>query len=88
MVIQYHTEEQITYRKTPITALVSEYVEGERLNDFLYRQPGKRLSSFQAVHLLYALTVGIEEIHNLREYLETMRWPLPYIRIELSFLML
>jgi len=52
MIIQYHTEEQIAYRKTPITVLISEYVEGELLNDFLYRQPGKRLSSFQAVHLL------------------------------------
>ena len=68
MVIQYHTEEQITYRKIPITVLVSEYVEGELLSDFLYRQPGKRLSSFQALHLLYALAVGIEEIHHLREY--------------------
>ena len=68
MVIHYHTEEQITYRKTPITVLVSEYVEGELLSDFLCHQPGKRLSSFQAIHLLHALAVGIEEIHRLGEY--------------------
>jgi serine/threonine protein kinase len=68
IVIQYHTEEYMTYRKTPITVLVSEYVEGELLSDFLHRQPGRRLSPFQALHLLHALAVGIEEIHHLREY--------------------
>jgi len=68
IVIQYHTEEQIIYRKTPITVLVSEYIEGELLSDFLNRQPGRRLSPFQAIHLLHALIVGIEEIHHLREY--------------------
>lgn len=68
MVIQYHTEEQISYRKTPITVLVSDYVEGQLLSDFLRHQPGKRLSPFQAVHLLHALALGIEQIHHLREY--------------------
>lgn len=68
IVIQYHTEELITYRKIPITVLVSEYIEGELLSDFLNRQPGRRLSPFQAAHLIHALTVGIEEIHHLREY--------------------
>ena len=68
IVIQYHTEEQITYRNTPITVLVSEYVEGDLFSNFLKKQPGKRLSPFQALHLLHALTKGIEEIHNLREY--------------------
>lgn len=68
IVIQYHTEEQITYLKTPITVLVSEYVEGELFSNFLKKQPGKRLSPFQALHLLHALTKGIEEIHNLKEY--------------------
>ena len=68
IIIQYHTEEQITYRKTPITILVSDYVEGELLSDFLKRQPGQRLSPFQAIHLLHALAVGIEEIHLLHEY--------------------
>jgi serine/threonine protein kinase len=68
IVIQYHTEDQITYLKTPVTVLVSEYVEGDLLNNFLNRQPAKRLSPFQAIHLLHALTKGIEEIHNLTEY--------------------
>ena len=68
IVIQYHTQETITYEGEPVTFLVSEYVEGELLSDFLKRQPGKRLDPFQGLHLLYALASGIESIHHLREY--------------------
>jgi hypothetical protein len=68
IVIHYHTEETVLIRRTPITVLVSEYVEGELLTDFLARQPGGRLSSFPALHLLDALIRGIECIHRLREY--------------------
>ncbi|MCB9030175.1 MAG: protein kinase [Deltaproteobacteria bacterium] len=68
IVIQYHTQETITFRKEAMNFLVSEYVEGELLSDFLKRQPGKRLSSFQGLHLLYYLSAGIESIHHLREY--------------------
>lgn len=68
MVIQYHTSETICYRKIPVTILVSEFVEGELLYDFLKRQPGRRLTPFQALHLLHALAKGIECIHTLKEY--------------------
>ncbi len=68
MVIHYHTEEVITFRRIPITVLVSEYVEGDILTEFLKRQPGGRLHHFQALHLLYALVVGLECIHQHREY--------------------
>jgi tRNA A-37 threonylcarbamoyl transferase component Bud32 len=68
IVIQYHTRETITYRGSPITLLVSEFVEGELLSVFLERQPGKRLTPFQGLHLLHALTTGIECIHLMKEY--------------------
>jgi tRNA A-37 threonylcarbamoyl transferase component Bud32 len=68
IVIHYHTEETVLIRRTPITVLVSEYVEGELLTDFLERQPGGRLHPFQGLHLLHALVEGIECIHRLREY--------------------
>ena len=68
ILIQYYTEETITYRRLPITFLVSEYVEGELLSDFLKRQSGGRISPFQALHLLHSLVTGIEGIHRLREY--------------------
>lgn len=68
IVIQYYNQETIIRSNTPITLLVSEFVEGELLKDFISRQPGKRLSAFQAVHLLHALAVGIECIHTMGEY--------------------
>jgi serine/threonine protein kinase len=68
ILIQYHTQETINYLGVPVTFVVSEYVEGELLSDFLRRQPGKRLDAFQAMHLLHALASGIESIHHLREY--------------------
>jgi serine/threonine protein kinase len=68
IIIQYYTEETIKFRGSWITVLVSEYVEGDLLSEFLKRQPGKRLNPFQAVHLLHALVVGIESVHRLREY--------------------
>lgn len=68
ILIQYHTQETISFRQRPTTFLVSEYVEGELLSDYLKRQPGKRLTAFQALHLLHALASGIESIHHAREY--------------------
>ncbi len=68
IVVQYHTEETVIIRRTPITVLVSEYVEGEMLSDFLARQPGRRLQPYPALHLLYSLASGIADIHRRREY--------------------
>jgi serine/threonine protein kinase len=68
IVIHYQTEETVLIRRTPITVLVSEYVEGELLTRFLERQPGGRLQPFQALHLLHALVEGLEPVHRLREY--------------------
>jgi serine/threonine protein kinase len=68
IVIQYHGSETFVFRRQPITMLISEFVEGEMLVDFLRRMPRKRLSPFAGMHLLHALAVGLEEIHRLREY--------------------
>ncbi len=68
LLIQYHTKEIFFYRRLPVTVLISEFVEGAPLSEFLRSLPGKRLSPYPALHLLYALTRGIEEIHLLNEY--------------------
>jgi len=68
ILIQYHSRELIRYRRTPITFLVSDYVEGELLTDFVNRHPGKRLPPFEALHLLHSLASGLECIHKLGEY--------------------
>lgn len=68
IVIQYHTQEVITYKGVQVTALISEYVEGELLADYIARQSGKRLTLFQGIHLLHALIAGVESIHGVGEY--------------------
>jgi RIO-like serine/threonine protein kinase len=68
MVIRYHHSESFRYRGVPVVALISELVEGEILEEFVRRQPGRRLRSFEALHLLHALVSGVEEIHLQREY--------------------
>lgn len=68
ILIQYLTQGKILFKGVPITYLVSEYVNGDPLEDFLKRQKGGRLSPFQALHLLHSLARGLDEIHNLKEY--------------------
>lgn len=68
IVIQYHHSEVFRHRETPITCLISEYVDGILLHDFVARHPHKRLPAFEALHMIYALARGLEEVHNLREY--------------------
>ncbi len=68
IIIQYHHSEEFRHRGHPITVLISELVEGELLEDFVRRQRNRRLEPFEALHLLHAITEGVEQIHNLGEY--------------------
>jgi len=68
ILIQYFSQDTILYRGVPITFLVSDFIEGELLSAYINRQPGKRLTAFQALHLLHALAKGMETIHHMREY--------------------
>lgn len=66
--IQYSSQESMTFSGVSVTMLISEYVEGELLGQFIERQPGKRINSFEALHLLHSLAAGIECIHAMGEY--------------------
>jgi serine/threonine protein kinase len=69
IIIQYHHRGVARLRKKKqVEFLVSDFVDGEMLSSFLARQKKKRLSSFEALHLFYALTLGVEQIHFLGEY--------------------
>lgn len=68
VVIKYVGRERAEVRGAEVTVLISEFVEGEILNLFLRRQPKGRLPPFQAMHLLYALAKGMEDVHRAGEY--------------------
>lgn len=68
ILIQYYSQDEFMLRGHPITVMISEYVEGVPLARFLESQQGKRLTPFQALHLLHELADGVARIHQSREY--------------------
>lgn len=68
VLIHYHTQETITFKKSPLVVLISEYIEGILLSEFVKFFPGNRLTPYTALHLLYALSKGLEEVHLMKEY--------------------
>ena len=68
IITQYHHRDIARVRRDTVEILVSDLAEGEMLSAYLKKQPRKRLTSFEALHLLYALAAGMEPIHFLGEY--------------------
>lgn len=68
ILMQYHHQEVTWVRRRKVTVVVSELVEGKKLSEFLAQQPRQRLTTFEALHVLYALARGIAPIHARGEY--------------------
>ncbi|RME41485.1 MAG: serine/threonine protein kinase [Planctomycetota bacterium] len=68
IVIQYHHSVPIRFKGHEITCLISELVEGKLWSRHVADAPGKRLPLYEALHLLYALVCGLEQIHRANEY--------------------
>ena len=68
ILMQYHHQETAVVRKKKVVVVISELVEGKKLSEFLKDQPNERLTSFEALHVLYALAKGIAPIHARGEY--------------------
>ena len=61
-------EGRILTRKYEVISKLGFGWQGKLFSIFLKKLPGKRLNPFQVLNLLHALTKGIEEIQNLKEY--------------------
>lgn len=68
ILIQYHHSGTMRFHGVACSYLVSELVEGELLEGFIRRQPGRRLPPVEALYLIHALTAGLEQIHNAGDY--------------------
>jgi len=68
ILMQYYHQEIALVKRKKVTVVISELVEGQQLSEFLARQPRKRLSAFEALHVLYELAKGIAPIHARGEY--------------------
>jgi tRNA A-37 threonylcarbamoyl transferase component Bud32 len=68
ILMQYHHQETTYVKRRKVIVVVSELVEGKKLSEFLAGQPDRRLSTFEALHVLHALAKGIAPIHARGEY--------------------
>ncbi len=68
LVLDYLSHEVLIIRREKVACLVSEFIQGEILGDFVYKQRGKKLGIFPAIHLLYTIVKGVESIHWHGEY--------------------
>lgn len=68
ILLQYHHQETTLVHRKKVAVVVSELVEGQKLSEFLAAQPGRRLSPFEALNVLYVLAKGIAPIHARGEY--------------------
>ena len=68
ILLQYHHQEILQHKRRKVTAVISELVEGKKLSEFLADQPDKRLTTFEALNVLYVLARGIAPIHARGEY--------------------
>ena len=68
ILMQYHHQETTYVKRRKVIVVVSELVEGIKLSEFLAKQPDRRLTTFEALHVLYTLARGIAPIHARGEY--------------------
>lgn len=68
IIIQYHHKDSLYYKKQRIEFLISDYVDGAVLSEYVNKKRGKALNYFEALHVLYAIALGVEHIHFLGEY--------------------
>jgi len=68
ILMQYHHQETTYVKRRKVVVVVSELVEGKKLSEFLAHQPNKRLTTYEALHVLYTLARGIAPIHARGEY--------------------
>jgi hypothetical protein len=68
LVIQYHNAETLILRGKRVTCLLSDYVDGMLLSDYVRARRGRRLPAFEALHILYTIVCGLEQIHAAGEY--------------------
>src|SRR5580658_4933483 len=64
ILLQYHHQETAYVHRRKVIVVISELVEGKKLSEFLHAQSGHRLSTFEALHVLYVLAKGIAPIHD------------------------
>lgn len=67
-VVQYVAHDEVFLEGQMVTMLISEFVRGAPLHNFVLAQKGKRLDPFSALHLLRTLAEALATVHQHGEY--------------------
>lgn len=68
ILIQYKTTEFAHFKGEKIPFMVSDFVDGILLSEFITRFPGKRLPYYHGLHLFYQLIDGLSQIHAKKSF--------------------
>ncbi len=69
IVNRYHHQDRVTMQDAQqLDFLVSDFVDGQVLSQFIAKQKSKRLVPFEAMHLFHAMIKGVEQVHAIKEY--------------------
>jgi serine/threonine protein kinase len=68
ILMHYRTQETVRISGMPVSFVVWDQLSGMQLSEFLASQKGQKLSLFEGLHLLHALTSGLDAIHAMQEY--------------------
>lgn len=68
IVMQYHHAESVEIQGRRVAAMISEFVEGQRLSQLPRDRSGRQLTPFEGLHLLHTLVSGLETIHSAGLY--------------------
>ena len=68
VVVNFFGHEVINFKGLRVACIIFEFIEGEVLDHFVHKHRGGKLGIFPALHLLYSLVSGLEDIHLNGEY--------------------
>ncbi len=68
IVTQYNTLDYTQVGEQRITCLITEFVSGTLLSELIKHQPRKKIGIFRGLHLLHALVLGLEAMHQQKIY--------------------
>lgn len=68
IIIKYITQEKMKFEGAEVSYLVSEFVEGQTLDQFVKKDLKNKATAFEALHILYELVKGLEYIHIRGEF--------------------
>ncbi|MCB0272203.1 MAG: protein kinase [Bdellovibrionales bacterium] len=68
ILVQYNTTEFVQYKGKKLAYLVSDFIDGILLSDFVKRFSGQRLPYYHGLHVFFELVCGLAQIHELGSF--------------------